>query len=105
MLHPLSVPRGTFGQRAVLTTLGDSPAEWLRAGQALQRLLLSGIVQAVSASFSFETVDVPGLEETIRPGEVPQVVLVLAQQTVRPPLLKSPVGGQHEGQRHWERVG
>ncbi|WP_246179246.1 hypothetical protein [Actinomadura decatromicini] len=76
-LHMLSSTEGTSGQRAVLTTFGDSPMEWLRAGQALQRVLLSGIVYAVSASFSFATHGVHGLEETIRPGEVPQVMLVL----------------------------
>ncbi|TYB40160.1 hypothetical protein FXF69_39110 [Actinomadura chibensis] len=104
-LHPLPSAHGTVGQRAALTTPGDSPTEWLRAGQALQRLLLNGIIHAVSASFSYLTHDVHGLEETARPGEVAQVLLVLAQQDTGPRLLKPSVGGQHERQGHWERIG
>ncbi|TYC16122.1 hypothetical protein FXF65_10210 [Actinomadura syzygii] len=102
-LHPLPSTDGACGQRAALTTFGDSPMDWLRVGQALQRVLLSGIVHAVSAEFSFVTHGVHGLEDTTRPGEVPQVVLVLTQQNAR--LLKPPVGGQYERQGHWERVG
>lgn len=102
-LHPLPVARGARSQRAVLTTYGDSGAEWLRAGQALQRLLLSGAARAVSASFRFETVDVPGVEDVTRPGEVPQVLLDLTQD-VNARLFKAPVGRQDERQGSWERV-
>ncbi|TDC56274.1 hypothetical protein E1281_07945 [Actinomadura sp. KC345] len=103
-LHPLPSAPDAMAQRAVLTTYGDSPAEWLRAGQALQRLLLSGTVHAVSTSFTFD-VDIPGVESVTQPGEVTQVLLDLAQHVDVRRLLKPPVARQHEGQRRWQRVG
>ncbi|OPG07519.1 hypothetical protein [Microbispora sp. GKU 823] len=42
---------------AVLTTAGDGPLDWLRAGQALQRLLLTATVHGVSASFLNQPLD------------------------------------------------
>ncbi|MEV0667552.1 hypothetical protein ACIBI3_41760 [Actinomadura luteofluorescens] len=75
------LPRGphSTGQRAVLTTRGDSPAEWLRAGQALQRLLLSAAARSLVASFVYAAGDVPGFEEVTEPGETPQVLLEITQ--------------------------
>jgi hypothetical protein len=66
-------------QQAVLTTRGDPPAEWLRAGQALQRLLLCASARSLAASFLYETVAVPGVEEVTEPGETPQVLLEITQ--------------------------
>lgn len=103
-LHPLPTAQEAMTQRAVLTTYGDSPAEWLRAGQALQRLLLSGTARAVSISFRFD-VDVPGVEDVTQPGEVPQVLVELTQDVDARRLLEPPVPRQHEGHGHWERVG
>lgn len=76
-LHLL--PRSGGPQTAVLTTPGNSPASWLRAGQALQSILLQGSVRAVHVSFLYETVSVPNIVEALQPGEVPQVVLQLAR--------------------------
>ncbi|MGW3353449.1 Acg family FMN-binding oxidoreductase [Nonomuraea rubra] len=44
-------------QLAVLTTMGDGPADWLRAGQALQRVLLVAARYDVSASFLNQPLD------------------------------------------------
>ncbi|TYB56541.1 hypothetical protein FXF51_42920 [Nonomuraea sp. PA05] len=44
-------------QLAVLTTMGDRPADWLRAGQALQRVLLVAALHDVSASFLNQPLD------------------------------------------------
>ncbi|MEU8194991.1 hypothetical protein AB0C10_14550 [Microbispora amethystogenes] len=44
-------------QLAVLTTAGDRPVDWLRAGQALQRLLLTATLHGVSASFLNQPLD------------------------------------------------
>ena len=102
--HPLTGGRPeTKGWRAVLTTPGDSPTEWLRAGQALQRLLLSATVRSVSASFMYEAVDTPGIEAVTEPGEVPQVLLELTQRG-HTDLHQPPVRRQDEGQRHGQRV-
>ncbi|MQY01976.1 hypothetical protein [Actinomadura macrotermitis] len=87
-------------QKAVLTTRGNSPAEWLRAGQALQRVLLAGTIRSVATSFLYELVDVPGIGRLFEAGDVPQVMLELCQAPR--PLA---VDRQHEGQRHRERVG
>ncbi|SNS66621.1 hypothetical protein SAMN06265355_1241 [Actinomadura mexicana] len=81
------------GQRGVLTTRGDSPAEWLRAGQALQRLLLSAAARSLAASFLYETVAVPGVEEVTEPGETPQVMLEITQAGHAP----TPAAGRWTG--------
>ncbi|NUW31117.1 hypothetical protein HTZ77_06740 [Nonomuraea sp. SMC257] len=44
-------------QIAVLTTPGDRPVDWLRAGQALQRMLLVAALHGVSASFLNQPLD------------------------------------------------
>jgi hypothetical protein len=44
-------------QLAVLTTMGDRPIDWLRAGQALQRVLLVATKHGVSASFLNQPLD------------------------------------------------
>ncbi|MEO3867630.1 hypothetical protein ABGB18_02235 [Nonomuraea sp. B12E4] len=44
-------------QLAVLTTMGDRPVDWLRAGQALQRVLLVAARHGVSASFLNQPLD------------------------------------------------
>lgn len=103
-LHPLPVPPDSTAQRAVLTTFGDSPAQWIRAGQALQRLLLTGIIRGASVSFRTEP-GVPAVEDVTRPGEVPHVLVSLTCALTAPRLLKTPVAGKHEGQRHPYRVG
>lgn len=103
-LHPLvGGGPGTKGWRAVLTTRGDSPAEWLRAGQALQRLLLSATARSVSVSFMYEAVDVRGAEGVVEPGEVPQVLLELTHP-MDADLHQPPVRRQDEGERHRQRV-
>ncbi len=104
-LHPLPDIPGARGRRAVLTTRGDSPAAWLRAGQALQRLLLSGAARSVFVSFMYEAVDMPEAEvhDVTEPGEVAQVLLELVQ-SADGRLHEPPVRGQDEGQRGGERV-
>ncbi|TMS00276.1 Acg family FMN-binding oxidoreductase [Nonomuraea basaltis] len=44
-------------QLSVLTTAGDRPVDWLRAGQALQRVLLVAARHGVSASFLNQPLD------------------------------------------------
>jgi len=44
-------------QLAVLTTPGDRPVDWLRAGQALQRVLLLATKHGLSASFLNQPLD------------------------------------------------
>lgn len=58
---------------AVLSTAGDTPADWLLAGQALQRLLLVGAQQGLQASYLNQPVQVASLRPRLqqltgRPG-------------------------------------
>nr|BFE36323.1 hypothetical protein GCM10010200_085740 [Actinomadura rugatobispora] len=103
-LHHLPAD-GLVPQRVVLTTRGSAPADWLRAGQALQRVLLSAATRSVVARFRFQAYgDVSwNVLEVVQPGDVPQVFLELRQD--RRSLLKAAVHREHEGQRHWQRIG
>jgi nitroreductase len=66
---------------AVISTGGDTPHDWLAAGQALQRMLLTATVLGVSASFLNQPCQVPALREQLRGMlalfGVPQLVLRL----------------------------
>lgn len=64
---------------AVLGTAADGPADWLRAGQALSRVLLDACAHHVQASYLNQPIQVPALRPKLqhllaRPG-FPQVVL------------------------------
>jgi hypothetical protein len=68
---------------AVLTTGADEPADWLRAGQGLMRLLLAATAQGLAASFLNQPLEDSGLRAQVRselalPG-APQVVLRLGR--------------------------
>jgi Nitroreductase family len=64
---------------AVLATAHDEPADWLRAGQALQRVLLTATVYGVTASLLYQPIE---LHDTRQPEagwwpwpECPQIVI------------------------------
>jgi hypothetical protein len=85
--------RGT-GVVAVLTTAGDTRDDWLRAGQALQRVLLRAAAEDVSAAFHTQMLEVPELREFVRTrfcdGAYPQMLMRLGMPQepfggVRPP--------------------
>jgi hypothetical protein len=44
-------------QLAILSTAHDQPADWLRAGQALQRVLLTATWHGVAASFLYQPIE------------------------------------------------
>jgi hypothetical protein len=67
---------------AVLTTRGDGPDEWLRAGQALQRVTVTGATRAVSASYLYDVADIPGVESILEHGDTPQVLVKLARTAI-----------------------
>ncbi|MDY0022456.1 hypothetical protein [Arenimonas caeni] len=64
---------------SVLGTPGDSPADWLRAGQALQRALLAGVVHGLQASYLNQPVELPELRGRVQAlvpeAGVPQLVM------------------------------
>jgi nitroreductase len=64
---------------AVLGTEADSPAQWLKVGQALDRVLLTAAANGISASFLNQPIEVAELRPDLaalvaRPG-LPQVLL------------------------------
>lgn len=61
------VPFEPRPQLAVLTTPGDRPLDWLRAGQALQRVLLVATAHGVSASFLNQPLDLRDMRHRCDP--------------------------------------
>ncbi|TSB31321.1 Acg family FMN-binding oxidoreductase [Streptomyces benahoarensis] len=53
-------------QLATLSTPGDAPADWLRGGQALQRVLLRATRQGLVSSFATQPVEWPDLRWILR---------------------------------------
>jgi hypothetical protein len=92
-LPPLSVPaHQSAGAACVLTTVGDGPADWLNAGQALQRILLTAGLHGIAAALHSQPIEVAWLREQVRAdfcdGAFPQLVLrlgavVQTEQSVR----------------------
>ncbi|MFI6409421.1 Acg family FMN-binding oxidoreductase [Streptomyces sp. NPDC050548] len=69
------------GTVAVLTTPYDTRTDWLRAGQALQRVLLYAEAHGVRAAFHTQPLEVPAVRAEVRTGiafgRFPQLVLRL----------------------------
>ncbi len=64
----------------VLSTAGDSPDQWLRAGQALERVLLTATVRGLSATPLSQPLELPQLRDLLTDptdGTCPQVILRL----------------------------
>jgi len=70
-----------IGQVCMLTTTGDDPVDWVNAGQALQRLLLTSSACGVSAALHTQPIEFDWLRASIRTqlagGDYPQLVLRL----------------------------
>jgi nitroreductase len=65
---------------AVLSTAGDTPEDWLRAGLALERVLLEATIAGLSASFLTQPLEVAhlrGLYDERRPHAATQMVFRL----------------------------
>ncbi|WP_433519333.1 Acg family FMN-binding oxidoreductase [Nonomuraea sp. CA-143628] len=77
-------------QLAVLTTATDEPLDWLRAGQALQRVLLVAAKHAVSASFLNQPLDLRDMRRHKDPHHRrghPQMIMRLGYG---PPVPRAP---------------
>lgn len=68
-------------QLAVLATARDDPADWLRAGQALQRVLLTATVCGLAASFLYQPIELHDVRQSATGWwpwpECPQIILRL----------------------------
>jgi hypothetical protein len=79
----------------LLSTRGDEPGDWLRAGRALQRVLLRATAAGLDASFLSAAVEVPFARASLRralfePGR-PQVLFQLGRGAPRRPARRRPV--------------
>jgi hypothetical protein len=79
----------------VLTTPADEPADWLRAGQALHRLLLHAASSWAFASIHTQPLEVPAtraaLRTELRLSGIPQMVLQFGRAGVAPLTPRLPV--------------
>jgi hypothetical protein len=87
---------------AVLVTAGDSRADWLRAGQALYRLLLRAATDWVFASLHTQPLEYTSTRRQIRdqlalPGH-PQVLLQLGKTDIAPATPRRPIDELASGQ-------
>ena len=80
-LPPLSTapPFRSAGVAALLTTAQDRPADWINAGQALQRILLTASTCGIAAALHTQPFELGWLRDTIRTrlsdGAHPQMAL------------------------------
>ena len=79
---------------AVLSTAGATPVDWLRAGQALQRVLLTATLRGIAASpltQPLETADAWQVRDPRFGGETPQMILRLGYGLPVPGTPRRPV--------------
>jgi hypothetical protein len=73
----------------ILATDGDTPEDWVAAGQALGRVLLRAAVEGVTASYLNQPIQVPALRETLAvltgSARYPQVMLRMGYGENLPP--------------------
>ncbi len=81
---PSAAPR-SGGLVCILTTAGDRPIDWVNAGQALQRALLTGATCGVAAALHSQPLERARLRDFIQTqlcdGAYPQLVLRLGTTT------------------------
>jgi hypothetical protein len=69
----------------VLYSRGDEPADWLRSGHALQRVLLTATARGVATSLLTQATEVPPLRvELAAPGEPHRAQAVIRFGYARP---------------------
>jgi len=81
---------------AVLSTEGDSPCDWLAAGQALQRLLLLGVQLGLQASYLNQPVQVAALRPKLqqltgRPGYAQLLLRIGTPTQLKPATPRRPL--------------
>jgi hypothetical protein len=108
--NPSAAPRSA-GLVCLLTTTGDRPVDWVNAGQALQRVLLTAATCGVAAALHSQPLERARLREFIRTqlsgGSYPQLVLRLGTVIQTAISVRRPAvsvlfasGGEHLGTSH-----
>ncbi|MFJ2242884.1 Acg family FMN-binding oxidoreductase [Streptomyces sp. NPDC086796] len=82
-------------QLALLRTARDRPADWLRAGQALERVLLTAVLHGLVASFATQPLEWPELRHLLRGPDLgtghPQMIVRLGYGPEGPSTPRRPV--------------
>jgi nitroreductase len=93
MMAPLHWSAGVV---AVLVTSVDQPVDWIRSGQALQRVLLAASAHGVAAALHSQPLELPELREFIRirlsDRAHPQMLLRFGTTDEVPTSVRRPVG-------------
>jgi hypothetical protein len=80
---------------AVLMTTGDTPREWVRAGQALHRMLLRAATRWVFANLQSQPLESPaqraGIRRLLKLEGEPQLLLQLGRANCAPATARRPV--------------
>jgi hypothetical protein len=84
------LPFETTPTIAVLSTVGDSPAAWVRAGQALERVLLTATVRGVSHTPMTQPVEIEELRRLLVDPAYGHVAHVILRLGYGPPCAPSP---------------
>ncbi len=89
------------GLVAVLSTAGDTREDWLRTGEALQRVLLFASAHGVRAAFHTQALELYHLREFVRQelleGEYPQMIMRLGVTMEDAGTLRRPLSEVIEG--------
>ena len=84
-----------------LGTYGDTPRDWMIAGQALQLVLLVAAAHGISASFLNQPVQVPGLRREVRSAlglsGYPQIILRMGEAPTTTPTPRRDLSEVLEG--------
>lgn len=95
-LPPLATARlaRSSGVAALLTTASDGPEDWINAGQALQRILLTASACGVAAALHSQPLELGWLRDVVRKqlsdGAYPQLVLRLGIVTQMAATMRRP---------------
>jgi hypothetical protein len=81
---------------AVLTTAADDPVAWLRAGQALQRVLLSATVRGLSTTPLTQPLEIPALRRFVCGPATTRFPQAIIRVGYGPPCAPSPRRPLHE---------
>ncbi|WSX86231.1 nitroreductase family protein [Micromonospora sp. NBC_00898] len=79
---------------AVLYTDGDGPREWLRAGQALERTLLTAAIRGVATTLMTQPLEIPELRALLADpitGRTPQAIIRVGYGPPSPPTPRRPL--------------
>lgn len=75
---------------AVLYTAGDGPHEWLRAGQALERALLTATVRGLATTLMTQPIEIPQLRTLLANGATGRTAQAIIRIGYGPPTPPTP---------------